>query len=71
MNMDEMLTVSDDVKAARAEVQVCGLSSFSQIECTASAVNSAGSSPPATVSQFIELAGMSVRCFQLLVMGTC
>lgn len=54
--MNEKVKASNDEEES---VEVCGFSSFSKVECAASAVNTAGSGPPATISQFIELAGIS------------
>lgn len=56
---DERVISSDDGQQRREHVAVCGFSALTQIQCVASADNSAGSSPVATISEFTQLAGMT------------
>ena len=57
VQMSKAVSTSNANGETEAHVTVCGFSALSQIRCSTSAVNSAGSSPTATVSQLTGFAG--------------
>ena len=66
VKMSKKVSTSNANRETEAHVTVCGFSALSQIRCSTSAVNSAGSSTTATVSQLTGFAGTILSSRQVI-----